>query len=165
VELSRPYFADRPFGQVIAEGTGSYVRSGRPSLIFCCGFLRKPHEGTFGMVAAWAFVGPLFVLGTMGFNTRRHHHRPALWAGWPFSRDRSWGCEPETEHVTFPSRAGALPKSQVHPEFTSNASPMRKEGSRHLATISLPPVVAGMVKIRIELAGLPWLAAPSLRCS
>jgi hypothetical protein len=26
-------------------------------------------------------------------------------------------------------------------------------------------VVAGMVKIRIELTGLPWLAAPSLRCS
>jgi hypothetical protein len=88
---------------------------------FCCGFLRKPHEGTFGMVAAWTFEGPLSVLRAMGLNTRRHHHRPALWARWPFSGDRSGGCEPETEHVIFLSCARALPKSQVPPEITSIA--------------------------------------------
>jgi hypothetical protein len=85
---------------------------------FCCGFLRKPHEGTFRMVAVWAFEGPLSVLRAMGLDTRRHHHRPALWARWPLSRDRSWGCEPETEHVIFLSRAGALTSSQVPPEIT-----------------------------------------------
>jgi hypothetical protein len=36
---------------------------------------------------------------------------------------------------------------------------------RNRATISLPPVVAGIVEIRVELAGLPWLVAPSLCCS
>jgi hypothetical protein len=84
---------------------------------FCC-FLRKPHEGTFRMVAVWAFEGPLSVLRAMGLDTRQHHHRPALWARWPFSRDRSWGCEPETEHAIFLSRAGALRNSQVPPEST-----------------------------------------------
>jgi hypothetical protein len=85
---------------------------------FFCYFLCKPHEGTFQMVAVWAFEGPLSVLRAMGLDTRRHHHRPALWARWPLSRDRSWGCEPETEHVIFLSRAGALTSSQVPPEIT-----------------------------------------------
>src|SRR5260221_13554092 len=58
------------------------------------------------MVAVWAFEGPLSVLRAMGLNPRLHHHRPALWARWLFSRDRSRGREPETEHVALISRAG-----------------------------------------------------------
>jgi hypothetical protein len=129
---------------------------------FCCGFLRKPHEGTFGMVAVWAFEGPLSVLRAMGLNTRRHHHRPALWARWPFSGDRSGGCEPETEHVIFLSRARV---TEISGASGSGRLDALTSLPRHLATISLPPVVAEIVKIRVELAGLPWLAAPSLRCS
>jgi hypothetical protein len=60
------------------------------------------------MVAVWAFEGPLSVLKAMGLHSRGHRHRPALWARWPFSRDRSWGRDAETEHVALLSRAGVL---------------------------------------------------------
>jgi hypothetical protein len=131
------------------------------------GFLRKPHEGTFRMVAVWAFEGPLSVLRAMRLATRRHHHSPALWARRPFSRDRSWGCEPETEHVIFLSRTGALPLWCLR-RSPSDFSPMRREEramapSMHSPVTaaprnhSLPPVLAGIVAMRVELAGPPCL--------
>jgi hypothetical protein len=108
---------------------------------FFCYFLRKPHEGAFRMVAVWAFEGPLSVIGAMGLDTRRHHHRPALWARWPFSRDRSWGCETETEHVIFLSRAGAFTRlsgaSGDHYQFFADAKRGTGNG-RFDALASLP---------------------------
>jgi hypothetical protein len=47
------------------------------------------HEGTFRMMAAGTFEGPLSVPRTVRHDTRQHHHRLALRARWPFCRNRS----------------------------------------------------------------------------
>jgi hypothetical protein len=81
-------------------------QTAEPDFFRC--FLRKPHEGTFPMMAAWAFEGPLSVLRAMGLNTRRHHHRPALWARWPFSRDPKPGSRAGNRACSSPFTGGAL---------------------------------------------------------
>jgi hypothetical protein len=63
--------------------------------------LREFHEGTFRMMAAGTFEGPLSVLRTIGLDTCQHHHRLALWARWPFCRNRSCCREPESKHFAL----------------------------------------------------------------
>ena len=83
------------------------------------------------MVAVWAFEGPLSVLRAMGLNPRLHHHRPALWARWPFSRDRSRGREPETEHVALLWQATPAPGvATPAPQQNQGDKPATKPGEQ-----------------------------------
>jgi len=71
--------------------------------------LREAHEGTFRMTAIGALEDPPSVLRALGLNTCQHHYRSAFWARGPFGRDRSRGCESESEHqVLLMGRPEAL---------------------------------------------------------